>query len=192
MPLSLLLALVALAEPSPAPAAPAPAGTPPALKCEKGPLQRSFGGTAWLVYGCEDKATLVVWAAEGNPAAPFYFILFPKGESRELYGEGTGDQKATAPAFEDLKRLDAAAIAALLAEAEQAGAAPEPPPVPPTRARMKQPNLFADLDYPPAAIRAGEEARSSSKSESGRTGGSSAARSWSRAGRRSSIRRPAG
>ncbi|HYI41059.1 MAG TPA: hypothetical protein VE053_12150 [Allosphingosinicella sp.] len=131
--MKLLLALAGLAAPAvPAPVpAPAPSEAPPPLKCEKGPLNRTFGGTAWHVFGCEDKATLVFWAATGNPAAPFYFISFPKGGTRELYGEGTGDKKATAPAFEDLKRLDAAAIGALLAAVEQAGAAPAPEPAQP-------------------------------------------------------------
>jgi TonB family protein len=154
----LLLALAALAGPA-ADAEPPPAAPEPSLNCEKGPLRRSFGGTDWLVYGCDDKATLVAAAAEGNPAAPFYFVLYPKGDSRELYGEGIGDRKATAPAFEDLKRLDPAAIAALLAEAERAGtagsAAPGQTPLPATRARASRPGL--DLDYPAAALRAGEE-----------------------------------
>ncbi|HEX8381645.1 MAG TPA: energy transducer TonB [Allosphingosinicella sp.] len=160
MPLGPLLALAALGAPPAAPA-PAPAESPPPLSCEKGPLRRSFGGTGWLVFGCEDKATLVVAAEEGNPAAPFYFILYPKDGERGIYGEGDGDKKATAPAFEDLQRLGPAALAALLAAAEQAGPAAAPEPartaVPAIRARAKQPNLFADLDYPPAALRAGEE-----------------------------------
>jgi len=123
-----ILALAALAAPSSSGPSPSPTVEPPPLKCEKGPLDRSYGGTAWHVFGCDDKATLVFWAATGNPAAPFYFISFPKGEKRELYGEGNGDKKATAPAFEALKGLDSAAIAALLAEAEQAAAAPAQPP----------------------------------------------------------------
>ena len=156
---ALLLALAALASAPPAEPQPAPADPKPSLNCAKGPLHRSFGGTAWLVYGCDDKATLVVVAAEGNPASPFYFIFYPKGEERGLYGEGNGDRKATAPAFEDLKRLDSAAVEALLAEAERAGpasaAGPGAAPLPPTRARAIRPDL--DLDYPPAALRAGEE-----------------------------------
>lgn len=164
MPLRLFLALAAFAPPAVTDAPPpgsAPAASAPSLNCDKGPLNRTFGGTAWLVYGCEDGKTLVVAAREGNPAAPFYFILYPKGDGHGLYGEGIGDKKATAPAFEDLKRLDSAAIAALVAEAEQAGAARAPlaaeAGVPATRALLKQPNLFADLDYPPAALRAGHE-----------------------------------
>ncbi|HEX8466872.1 MAG TPA: energy transducer TonB [Allosphingosinicella sp.] len=162
LPLLVLAALAASpAGPPTPPAASAPgsAEASPPLSCEKGPLYRTFGGTAWVVYGCEDKTTLAVAAGEGNPAAPFYFILNSKDGERELYGEGAGDKKATAPAFEDLKRLDTAALAGLLAAAERAEPPPPPapPPAPATRARLKQPNLFADLDYPPAAIRAGEE-----------------------------------
>jgi hypothetical protein len=118
-----VLAAFAAFAAAPAAPGPAPAEARPSLECDKGPLHRSFGGTAWRVYGCEDKETLVVAAAPGNPAAPFYFILSGKGESRSLYGEGTGERKATAPAFEDLKRLDEAAIAALVAATERAGAA---------------------------------------------------------------------
>ncbi|WP_132982900.1 hypothetical protein [Thermomonas haemolytica] len=95
----------------------------PALNCEVGPLKRSFGGSPWLVYACGDNRSAVVVSDQGNPAMPFYFILYvnPDGQIR-LYGEGTGSKSATQPAFDELRQLDQQAIAALVAEARSAAA----------------------------------------------------------------------
>jgi hypothetical protein len=75
------------------------------LQCMAGPIQRSFGGTEWLIYGCDDHSTLIVVSAPGNPAAPFVFTLFKTEGGVQVSGEGNGDRRATATAFEDLKKL---------------------------------------------------------------------------------------
>jgi hypothetical protein len=99
--------------------------TPPALNCEVGPVKKSYGGNSWLVYACDDTRSAVVVSNQGNPAMPFYFILYvqPDGAVR-LYGEGTGAKSATQPAFDELSKLDQARVAALVAEARSVKAAP--------------------------------------------------------------------
>jgi hypothetical protein len=94
------------------------------IKCKTGPIDHSFGGTEWQVYACDDGRSLLTRAKEGNPAAPFYFILAATEKGHELYGEGTGDKAASDAAYADLQKLGEAAIAELYA---QAAAAPPKP-----------------------------------------------------------------
>ena len=116
-----LMALSVMAGPAradPRPSAPeTPSQTPqaqPGMKCETGPVTRTFGGNLWLVYSCDDKATIVVISSQGNPATPFYFILNPKGSGYAIYGEGNGDKAASDAAGGDLARLTPNDIAALI------------------------------------------------------------------------------
>ncbi len=90
----------------------------PDLKCEVGPLNRSYGETDWLIYACDDSRSIVVVSDKGNPALPFFFILYVKPDgTMTLYGEGDGDKATTAAAFEDLKRLTREDVMALVREA---------------------------------------------------------------------------
>jgi hypothetical protein len=79
-----------------------------------------YGGTKWLVYGCDDKKGLVVVTAPGNPAMPFYFFFFPNEDGYQLHGEGTGDKKITDAAYKDLAALSDSDIDALVTEANAA------------------------------------------------------------------------
>ena len=88
----------------------------PSLQCDRGPLRKSYGGSPWVVYGCSDSMTLVVVADAGNPASPFYFVIYPKDGKYDMYGEGTGSKSASDAAFEDLKKLSPSNIVALLHE----------------------------------------------------------------------------
>jgi hypothetical protein len=100
------------------------ADRPPALNCEIGPLHMTYGQTAWLVYACDDSRSIVVVSDTGNPAMPFYFILYVKPDgSMKLYGEGTGKKSATQPAFDDLKKLTVADISGLVDQANSIGKA---------------------------------------------------------------------
>ncbi len=96
---------------------------PPALNCKSGPLHRTYGKSDWLVYGCSDSRSAVVVSDAGNPAAPFYFMLYvsPDG-SMHLYGEGNGKKSATQAAFDELKTLTRSDIASLVSQAEAADA----------------------------------------------------------------------
>lgn len=94
----------------------APPEEPPALQCETGPLKRTYGNVPWLVYSCSDGASLVVVSDKGNPAAPFYFMIYAKDDSYQLGGEGSGSKAVTDAAFEELKTLTPDGIAALVRE----------------------------------------------------------------------------
>jgi len=93
----------------------------PQLDCRTGPVTKIYGGTEWLVYSCSDNRSIVVVAKPDNPAFEFYFILAPGTDDVELYGEGVGDKAATEPAFQDLKLLSPAGVAAVVAETKVAG-----------------------------------------------------------------------
>ena len=85
------------------------------MKCEAGPLNRTFGGTEWLVYGCDDGSSMVVVSAPGNPAMPFYFFIRPEAGTYRIDGEGSGDKEASRTAGDSLSRLTPAELASLLA-----------------------------------------------------------------------------
>lgn len=93
---------------------------PRAMRCETGPVTKTFGGTGWIVYSCDDGVSLVVVSAQGNPAFPFFFHLRPNAESYRVVGEGNGDKRASDAAGADLSELSSAAIAALIAETKAA------------------------------------------------------------------------
>jgi hypothetical protein len=86
------------------------------LKCEIGPLPKTFGKVQWLVYGCADAKSLVVVSAPGSPAMPFNFMFFPKSGRYELVGEGTGRKEATAAAYAELSALSEEQMAKLVSE----------------------------------------------------------------------------
>ncbi len=85
------------------------------MRCETGPVKRTFGGTDWIVYSCDDQASMVVVSGEGNPASPFYFVLKPAGAGYTLSGEGNGDRTASDAAGAALAKMSPAELAALLA-----------------------------------------------------------------------------
>lgn len=89
-------------------------GQTPSLQCEGGPLHKNYGGNPWLVYSCSDDKTLVVVSDAGNLASPFYFVVYPKDGQYGVSGEGNGSKAASDSAFEDLKKLSANDITAML------------------------------------------------------------------------------
>ena len=86
------------------------------LKCETGPVDKIYGLTQWLVYSCNDKSTLLIVTAEGNPSMPFYYTFSLRKNKYQLKGEGTGNKKATDVAFKELQALSDQDITALIAE----------------------------------------------------------------------------
>jgi hypothetical protein len=92
-----------------------PPPSPPQLHCNTGPVTKTYGGTKWLVYSCDDNRTIVIVSAPGSPAMPFYFVFYPTTGGYRLEGEGTGNKGATDAAVQDLRTLSEADIAALIA-----------------------------------------------------------------------------
>ena len=91
-----------------------PGAEPRSLKCDMGPLPKTYGGTDWLVFSCADNRTVLIVAAPGNPATPFYFVFSPRGNGHQLSAEGTGRRDTTTAAFIDLKLLTERDIAELI------------------------------------------------------------------------------
>jgi hypothetical protein len=96
----------------------------PSQRCDVGPLVKTFGKTDWLVYSCnnekaEGNAMLVLVSAPGSPAMPFVFFYHIKDGGYRLYGEGTGDKKATRAAVDELQQLTEDDIANLIAQTRQ-------------------------------------------------------------------------
>ena len=90
------------------------------LKCDVGPITKTFGSVPWLVYSCKDGKSLVVISSPGSPSAPFYFIFSPENRGYHLRGEGTGSKTVTDAALGDLKRLSDDEIRALVSETQAA------------------------------------------------------------------------
>jgi hypothetical protein len=88
------------------------------LSCDIGPISKTCGKSQWLVYSCNDAHSIVIVAAPGNAAVPFYFMFWWNGSSHQLRGEGTGDTKATDAACADIKKLTEPDIALFLQETE--------------------------------------------------------------------------
>jgi hypothetical protein len=89
------------------------------LKCDIGPVKKTYGKTQWLVYSCDDSRTLVIATAPGNPAMPFYFMLSPHENEYQLSGEGPGQKDATDAAFNELHELSERDIAILIEQTKQ-------------------------------------------------------------------------
>lgn len=92
------------------------------MKCEAGPVKRTFGGGVWQVTGCNDQSSLVVTADKDNPAAPFYFFMMKVDGQYRIAGQGTGDRQASDAAAAALEKLSSSEIAALIAAARAAKA----------------------------------------------------------------------
>jgi hypothetical protein len=93
---------------------------PPGLNCALGPAAKTFGGSQWLVYACDDNHSVVVVSAPGSPAMPFFFMFsFGNGRYR-LQGEGTGEKVATDAAYKQLSVLTESDIRNLFEEAVRA------------------------------------------------------------------------
>jgi hypothetical protein len=89
------------------------------LSCKSGPLSKTFGNSSWLVFGCDDNRTAVVVAAPGNPASPFYFTLSVGNDGYRLTGEGTGNRRATDPAYRELHALSPQQVLDLITQTKR-------------------------------------------------------------------------
>ena len=89
----------------------------PKLTCDRGPLaDKTYGGTAWNVYGCNDNRSVAIVSAVGNPAMPFYFLLAEINGVYTVSGEGTGRRDLTAKAYNDIIKLTRPQIDAIVKE----------------------------------------------------------------------------
>jgi len=90
------------------------------LQCKQGPIKKTYGTTDWLVYSCDDNRSVLIVAAPGSPAAPFYFMFaFTDETGYRLSGEGTGNTPASDAALDQLKTLSGEDIADLIGQTRQ-------------------------------------------------------------------------
>jgi hypothetical protein len=87
--------------------------------CATGPVEKSYGGSVWLVASCSDGKSLVFIAKDGSKAAPFEFDLTYTGDGYDLAGHGKGDRKLTDAAYADLQKLTGKDVRALIAETQK-------------------------------------------------------------------------
>ncbi|MBM3649409.1 MAG: hypothetical protein FJX11_16625 [Alphaproteobacteria bacterium] len=91
------------------------------ITCDRGPFgTRTYGGTAWDLYGCSDNRSVAIVTASGNPGMPFYFLFAERSGQYQLSGEGTGRPEFTRRAYDDLRRLSQQDIQALVKETQKA------------------------------------------------------------------------
>jgi hypothetical protein len=90
------------------------------LNCNIGPVERTFGGTPWVVYGCDDGRSLVIATSADNPAKPFIFVIAWGPHGHRVQGEGSGDRNASAAAFNELAAMDSEQISTLYSSTLQA------------------------------------------------------------------------
>jgi hypothetical protein len=97
----------------------------PRITCDRGPFgTKTYGGTAWELYGCSDNRSIAIVTARGNPGMPFYFLFAERNGQYQLSGEGTGRPEFTRLAYDDLRRLSEQDIRALVKETQKAGPRP--------------------------------------------------------------------
>ena len=120
MPTRLLSYLLALLVWPLGAAAETPSVEGPALEdCSVGPITRTYGSTPWLVYACSDGKSVAAVAPSDSPAAPFYFMIYPKDGAYELVGEGTGPKSVTDGAYAEMAQFTEQDITDLIAAAKK-------------------------------------------------------------------------
>ncbi len=85
----------------------------PAMKCDFGPITKTYGTTPWLVYSCDDGRYVLIVAAPKSPAAPFMFRFAARDDGYVLQSQGTGDKELTRAAFGELKVMTVEDVEAL-------------------------------------------------------------------------------
>jgi hypothetical protein len=95
------------------------------ITCDRGPFgSKTYGGTAWDLYGCSDNRSIAIVTGRGNPGMPFYFLFAERNGQYQLSGEGTGRPEFTRLAYDDLRRLSQQDIRSLVKETQKAGPRP--------------------------------------------------------------------
>ena len=84
------------------------------LNCNVGPITKTYGGSNWLVYSCDDNQSVAFLAAPNNPVTPFYFLLSKRDGSYRVEGEGTGNKNATSAAVAEIGKLSETEITAVI------------------------------------------------------------------------------
>jgi hypothetical protein len=87
--------------------------SPPTMDCSVGPVAKTYGSQAWLVFGCADGKSVQIVSTQDSPASPAYFMFEYRATGYGFYGQGMGDREATDAAHAELSALKKADVAAL-------------------------------------------------------------------------------
>jgi len=90
------------------------ATTPESLACNVGPVEKKILESSWLLYSCNDGASLVLVAPSGSTAFPFVFMFQYTSQGYRLSGEGAGSKAVTDQVLEVLNALTARDVANLV------------------------------------------------------------------------------
>lgn len=89
------------------------------VQCLTGPLTRTFGGSSWQLFACDDGRSLAFVAAPGSPAAPYDFTL-SYYDARSAISSGSQGNAAATAAREEVRALSEPQRAALFSAASAA------------------------------------------------------------------------
>jgi hypothetical protein len=85
------------------------------LKCNVGPITKTFGETQWRVYSCNEDRHLMFVAAPGSPAGQVILMLFWE-KGRWLIIDMGPTTRAADAARTEIQSLSEGAIVGLVAE----------------------------------------------------------------------------
>ena len=96
--------------------APAPApGQNYTLRCDVGPIERSFAGHKSRVYSCSDGESLIIQSADTSSGTEFTYSILVQGGRPSVGGNGSGDGEIVAGVYQELRRMTPRQVAALVA-----------------------------------------------------------------------------
>lgn len=81
-----------------------------AYTCDRGPILRTYGGSEWAIYGCDDDISLIILRAKNRTASSSYFMYTGRNGRYEL--SGSTSPKAVYDALAALTPEEWAALAA--------------------------------------------------------------------------------
>lgn len=90
-----------------------------APRCDIGPIQRTYGEAAWLVFSCSDEQTLIVAPGPENPLRQSYFTLVVEQGGLQVMGVGEEQSTGFSDALDELTNLTAREAVSLIHETKR-------------------------------------------------------------------------
>jgi hypothetical protein len=87
------------------------------VRCDIGPITKTYGDGPWLVYACDDSHSVMLISA--NPAQSFQFNFHWQGGEYRFSGSGTAQKPEIAAALEEIRVLSQSDIETLYSEAKE-------------------------------------------------------------------------
>jgi hypothetical protein len=90
--------------------------TPPQPRCDVGPMTIELGGNDWLVYACDDRASMAVAPRRDGAGPPISFYLRPRAGTWEVQFVGEGENQEDAAARAELLSFSAVYFEQILSD----------------------------------------------------------------------------